>query len=152
LIVLSESRTADIIRLDGACRKNWGGLRLQTIHGLAIVAWTMTSLACAQQGAGVVWKRLPEEVISRKLTGIVGRDRGATVPPAPPTSCKFGLFITEKNAPFVGLPRIRAHWVRPEIVVQVAFIEWAVHGKLRHGRFLGFREDKTAREVVRETS
>jgi ATP-dependent DNA ligase len=52
----------------------------------------------------------------------------------------------------VGLPRIRAHWVRPEIVVQVAFIEWTVHGKLRHGRFLGFREDKTAREVVRETS
>ena len=52
----------------------------------------------------------------------------------------------------VGLPRIRAHWVRPKIVVQVAFIEWTVHGKLRHGRFLGFREDKTAREVVRETS
>ena len=51
----------------------------------------------------------------------------------------------------VGLPRIRAHWVRPEIVVQVAFIEWTVHGKLRHGRFLGIREDKTAREVVRET-
>lgn len=51
----------------------------------------------------------------------------------------------------VGLPRIRAHWVRPEIVVQVAFIEWTAHGKLRHGRFLGFREDKDAREVVRET-
>ena len=26
-----------------------------------------------------------------------------------------------------GLPRLRAHWVRPEIVVQVAFIEWTVH-------------------------
>jgi bifunctional non-homologous end joining protein LigD len=51
----------------------------------------------------------------------------------------------------VGLPRIRAHWVQPLIVVQVAFIEWTVHGKLRHGRFLGLREDKTAREVVRET-
>jgi bifunctional non-homologous end joining protein LigD len=51
----------------------------------------------------------------------------------------------------VGLPRMRAHWVRPEIVAQVAFIEWTVHGKLRHGRFLGIREDKTAREVVRET-
>jgi ATP-dependent DNA ligase len=51
----------------------------------------------------------------------------------------------------VGLPRIRAHWVRPELVVQVAFIEWTVHGKLRHGRFLGIREDKTALEVVRET-
>jgi bifunctional non-homologous end joining protein LigD len=52
----------------------------------------------------------------------------------------------------VGLPRLRAHWVRPEIVVQVAFIEWTVHGKLRHSRLLGIRTDKAARDVVRETS
>jgi len=51
----------------------------------------------------------------------------------------------------IGLPRLRAHWVRPEIVVQVAFIEWTVHGKLRHSRLLGMRTDKAAREVVRET-
>ncbi len=51
----------------------------------------------------------------------------------------------------VGLPRIRAHWVRPEVVVQVAFIEWTVHGKLRHSRLLGLRTDKVAHEVVRET-
>ena len=51
----------------------------------------------------------------------------------------------------VGLPRIRAHWVRPEIVVQVAFIESTVHGKLRHARFLNVRADKSAQEVVRET-
>jgi ATP-dependent DNA ligase len=51
----------------------------------------------------------------------------------------------------VGLPRLRAHWVRPEIVVQVAFIEWTVHGKLRHSRLLGVRTDKPAREVIRET-
>jgi len=44
-----------------------------------------------------------------------------------------------ERAPFtkaVGLPRVRAHWVRPEIVVQVGFIEWTVHGKLRHPRLL----------------
>jgi len=51
----------------------------------------------------------------------------------------------------VGLPRVRAHWVRPEIVVQVSFIEWTAHGKLRHSRFLGLRTDKAAREVVRES-
>jgi bifunctional non-homologous end joining protein LigD len=51
----------------------------------------------------------------------------------------------------IGLPRVRAHWVRPEIVVQVAFIEWTVHGKLRHARFLGIRTDKSPREVTRET-
>jgi DNA ligase D-like protein (predicted ligase) len=39
----------------------------------------------------------------------------------------------------VGLPRIRAHWVRPEILVDVAFIEWTVHGKLRHSRLLGVK-------------
>ena len=50
----------------------------------------------------------------------------------------------------IGLPRIGVHWVRPEVVVQVAFIEWTVHGKLRHPRLLGVRIDKSANEVVRE--
>jgi bifunctional non-homologous end joining protein LigD len=59
-----------------------------------------------------------------------------------------------EKSPFTkakGLPRLRAHWVRPEVVVQVAFIEWTVHGKLRHSRLLGIRTDKAPREVVRET-
>jgi len=51
-----------------------------------------------------------------------------------------------------GLPRLRAHWVRPQIVVQVAFIEWTVHGKLRHPRLLGVRFDKDPPDVTRETS
>jgi len=58
--------------------------------------------------------------------------------PAPP-------FTTAK-----GLPRLRAHWVRPKVVVQVSFIEWTVHGKLRHPRLRGVRTDKSARDVVRE--
>jgi bifunctional non-homologous end joining protein LigD len=48
-----------------------------------------------------------------------------------------------EKAPFtqaVGLPRVRAHWVKPEIVVQVGFIEWTVHGKLRHPRLLAVVE------------
>jgi bifunctional non-homologous end joining protein LigD len=48
-----------------------------------------------------------------------------------------------------GLPK-RAHWVRPLLVVQVAFIEWTGHGKMRHPRLLGVRTDKQATEVVRE--
>jgi bifunctional non-homologous end joining protein LigD len=36
-----------------------------------------------------------------------------------------------------GLPRVRAHWVRPMIAVRVAFIEWTIHGKLRHSRLIG---------------
>jgi ATP-dependent DNA ligase len=61
--------------------------------------------------------------------------------------------LSQPTPPFTkgtGLPRVRAHWVRPEIVVQVAFIEWTVHGKLRHPRLIGVRFDKNAREVTRE--
>jgi bifunctional non-homologous end joining protein LigD len=50
-----------------------------------------------------------------------------------------------------GLPRVRQHWVQPEIVVTVAFIEWTVHSKLRHSRLLGVRTDRRARDIVRVT-
>ncbi|HEY8228339.1 MAG TPA: RNA ligase family protein [Pyrinomonadaceae bacterium] len=46
------------------------------------------------------------------------------------------------KAPFtkaVGLPRLRAHWVQPSIVVEVGFIEWTNHGKLRHPRLLAVK-------------
>ena len=59
-----------------------------------------------------------------------------------------------EKSPFtraVGLPRLRAHWTTPELVVQVGFIEWTVNGKLRHPRLLGVRTDKIASEVVKET-
>jgi bifunctional non-homologous end joining protein LigD len=48
-----------------------------------------------------------------------------------------------------GLPRLRAHWVRPEVVVEVAFIEWTVHEKLRHSRLLRVRDDKCPRTITR---
>ena len=65
--------------------------------------------------------------------------------------------IEVPTSPFTkatGLPRLRTHWARPEIVVQIAFIEWTKHDKLRHPRLLGVRPDKDAkdaREVRRET-
>jgi ATP-dependent DNA ligase len=61
--------------------------------------------------------------------------------------------IELRQSPFTratGLPKLRAHWVHPRIVVQAGFIEWTVHGKLRHPRLLGVRFDKNARDVVRE--
>ncbi len=50
---------------------------------------------------------------------------------------------------FVTLTQTQT-WARPEIVVQVAFVEWTVYGKLRHPRLLGIRNDKAAGEVVRD--
>ena len=44
----------------------------------------------------------------------------------------------------------RCRWIRPELVCQVRFGEWTRDGKMRHPVFVGLREDKAAREVVRE--
>ena len=41
-------------------------------------------------------------------------------------------------------------WLKPELVAQIEFTEWTPDGHLRHSKFVGLREDKEAREVVRE--
>jgi bifunctional non-homologous end joining protein LigD len=43
----------------------------------------------------------------------------------------------------------RVHWVRPEMVVEVSYVEWTPNGLLRHVVYLGEREDKPARDVIR---
>jgi bifunctional non-homologous end joining protein LigD len=44
----------------------------------------------------------------------------------------------------------KMHWVNPKFVAQIKFAEWTRDKKLRAPVFLGLREDKNAREVVRE--
>ena len=41
-------------------------------------------------------------------------------------------------------------WLKPKLVAQVEFTEWTPDGHLRHASFLGLRDDKDPREVVRE--
>lgn len=43
-----------------------------------------------------------------------------------------------------------AVWLRPEMVVQVEFVEWSSEMSLRHATFIGVRDDKAARDVVKE--
>jgi bifunctional non-homologous end joining protein LigD len=61
--------------------------------------------------------------------------------------------LERKTTPFAKghLPSPRGvHWVTPRLVGQVGFSEWTDDGELRHPRFQGMRDDKDARDVVRE--
>jgi len=54
-----------------------------------------------------------------------------------------------KNPPR-GAEARRSHWVKPQLVAEVAFGEWTREGILRHSAFQGLREDKKPADVVRE--
>jgi bifunctional non-homologous end joining protein LigD len=61
--------------------------------------------------------------------------------------------LTTNDAPFAEPQAIKERhvtWVQPKLVAEIGFTEWTRDGRLRHPRFLGLRDDKSASEVVRE--
>jgi bifunctional non-homologous end joining protein LigD len=55
--------------------------------------------------------------------------------------------------PAIDIPRAilrEAEWVKPGLVVEIAFNGWTRDNQIRQGHFMGVRSDKPAREVVRE--
>ncbi len=57
-----------------------------------------------------------------------------------------------ETPPFTAgdLPRSGVHWVRPDLVAEIAFTEWTDDDRLRHPRFLGLRRDKDPGNVRKE--
>lgn len=67
--------------------------------------------------------------------------------------CPFHDLSEQRSASAGGLSRAemsRCTWVRPKLLCQVRFAEWTRDGHLRQPSYLGLREDKDPRSVVRE--
>jgi bifunctional non-homologous end joining protein LigD len=61
--------------------------------------------------------------------------------------------LEQEKAPFESVPaeaRRGVTWAKPELVAQVRFATWTAEDLVRQAAFLGLREDKAAKEVVRE--
>lgn len=74
--------------------------------------------------------------------------------------------LVTTNCPFTNLPEDKSGrwgqgltakkmkdciWVKPELVAQFEFLEWTGSHHIRHIKFIGIRDDKDPRKVVRET-
>jgi bifunctional non-homologous end joining protein LigD len=64
---------------------------------------------------------------------------------------RFDKLASEKAPAEVPRAEARgAHWVKPELVAEIAFAEFTADNVVRHASFLGLRGDKAAKEVVAE--
>ena len=68
--------------------------------------------------------------------------------------CPFANLPEPKNArrgqALTAQAMRQCRWLKPKLVVQVGFADWTAGNHPRHARFLGIRDDKDARDVVRE--
>ena len=73
--------------------------------------------------------------------------------------------LVSQTMPFVNLPDAKESrwgdsltaekmkqcvWLVPRVVAQIEFLEWTVGDRLRHSKFVGLRDDKDPRTVVKE--
>lgn len=64
----------------------------------------------------------------------------------------FAADAAPKRGRWTRRPAGSERWVEPSLVAEVSFGEWTPDRQIRHALFLGLREDKPAREVVREVA
>jgi bifunctional non-homologous end joining protein LigD len=80
-------------------------------------------------------------------TGFKERDRKELLEALTPLAVRSSPFVNAVPAADAKV----AHYVRPELVGEVAYGEWTPAGRLRHPRWIRLRSDKGANEVSRET-
>ncbi|MGD0102516.1 MAG: DNA ligase D [Rhodopila sp.] len=128
---------------------DWLKVKCQGREGLLVIGWTepagsRTALGALHLGyydrngrlhyAGAVGTGFSDETLQTL------RDRLDGLDGAPPK----GLMLAGDDL----IPDI--HWVRPELVAETSFISWSGAGRVRHAVFLGLREDKQPKDVVRD--
>ena len=102
-------------------------------------------------------------VLSRRHTIVCGQGANGFVPHTRRAVAAKLKGLKIATCPFANLPEQKrtqwaltkeemknCTWVKPEVVAQIEFAEWTPDAHLRQPAFVGLREDKDPREVVRE--
>jgi bifunctional non-homologous end joining protein LigD len=130
----------------GVRTKNWLKVKCTRRQEFVIVGWTasgasgraLRNILLAQNGQdGLVYA-------GKVGTGFNARNS---------ESLMHSLKARTRKTPALTVPRSDsrgAQWVRPDLVAEIAFAEFTGSNFVRHGSFLGLREDKAAKDVSRE--
>ncbi|HYG68637.1 MAG TPA: non-homologous end-joining DNA ligase, partial [Anaeromyxobacteraceae bacterium] len=156
-------REACRLRLEGIVSKRRDGpylpgratswLKVKCTLRQELVVGGFTDPEGAREGIGALLVGTHDDAGALVFAGKVGT--GFTRAVANALRAKLDL-LEQRECPFTPRPAgwlgKHAHWVRPELVAEVEFTEWTEGGSIRHPSFQGLREDKRAKDVVRETA
>jgi bifunctional non-homologous end joining protein LigD len=141
----SVSKRGDRPWVPGRSR-DWLKVKCLARQELVVGGWT--DPAGSRRGFGALLLGVPDGSGRLRYAGRVGT--GFTDRALADLEARLAAIVTDAP-PFADLPRAtHAHWVRPELVAEVAFREWTHDGLLRQASFKGLREDKAPTEVARE--
>jgi bifunctional non-homologous end joining protein LigD len=130
----------------GARTANWLKVKCTRRQEFVIIGWSASMAKSRRFRSLLVAQRKDGELVYAGKVG-TGFDN-ATLEML---STEFEQRIATRPAAAVPRAEARgAHWVKPDLVAEIAFAEFTADDVLRHASFIGLRSDKKAKEVVRE--
>ncbi len=109
----------------------------QAVGALSLGVYDEHGLLQDAGRVGTGWSRKDAVALRARLAGLVtDRSPFASAP--------------TRSTRWMTRPAAEDQWVEPELVAEIRFAEWTPDGRVRHAAWIGLREDKPARAVVRE--
>ena len=131
----------------GRRTKSWVKVKCTRRQEFIIVGWKPSSTRARPFSSLLLAQHEGDTLVYKGNVG-TGFDTGSLADLAK----KFAK-LERKTAP-LEVDKVAArkvHWLKPELVAEIAFAEFTASGSVRHASFLGLRSDKEAKEVTPET-
>ncbi|KTE17478.1 DNA ligase D [Sphingopyxis sp. H115] len=140
------SKRADAVYV-GRRNKSWVKVKCTRRQEFVIVGWNPSSAKGRPFASLLLAQREKGELVYKGNVG-TGFDTDTMAALA-----KTFARLERKTPPLdVDMAAARkAHWLKPDLVAEIAFAEFTASGSVRHASFLGLRSDKEAKQVTSET-
>jgi bifunctional non-homologous end joining protein LigD len=153
--VFGTSKRADAPYRPGDRGGSWLKTKCLNREEFVVVGWTDPEGSRPHLGALLLAYYAPDGRLvyaGRAGTGMPVRERARLAARLKRLATdRMPLDVPPPRTSHSGSPLVlsRVHWVRPELVAEVTYLEWTHDGLLRQVVYQGLREDKPGRKVRR---